>query len=101
VAETVQRLLRATDFLARYGGEEFLLILSPTRAADASRVCERVRRAIAELHSPSLPAEHRISVSIGTTEHHAADSMAMTLHRADQAMYEAKRRGRNCVVSAD
>jgi len=101
VADTVQPLLRATDVLARYGGEEFLLILSQTRAVDASRVCERVRRAIAELQSPSLPPEQRISVSIGTAEHHAADPMAMTLQRADKALYEAKDRGRNCVASGD
>lgn len=101
MAHAVQPLLRATDMLARYGGEEFLLLLSQTRAAEAMLVCERVRKVVADLQLPVLPDDCRISISIGTAEHKPAIPVAKTLQRADMALYEAKGRGRNCVVSAE
>jgi diguanylate cyclase (GGDEF)-like protein len=100
LAATVQPMLRATDFLARYGGEEFLVGLSQTALAGAALVGERVRRAVAERTFPSVPPAQHVTVSIGVAEHHPPDPMDSTLRRADAALYEAKRQGRNQVVIA-
>jgi diguanylate cyclase len=99
-AATAQAELRATDFLARYGGEEFLIGLSQTALAQAVVVAERIRCAVEERPFSALPSERRVTVSIGIVEHCPSDSIDRTLFRVDAALYEAKRRGRNCVVSA-
>jgi diguanylate cyclase (GGDEF)-like protein len=100
MARTVQPLLRATDILARYGGEEFLLVLSQTSSSEALLVCERIRKAVEELRLPFLGAGERMTVSIGVAQHRDGDAVEKTLQRADTALYEAKRRGRNCVLPA-
>jgi len=100
LAVAVQPLLRATDALARYGGEEFLLLLSQTPGADALGVCERVRKRIEDTRLDFLPKQRRITVSLGMAEHRNGDTLEQTLKRADAALYEAKRSGRNCVVAA-
>lgn len=99
-AATAQAQLRATDFLGRYGGEEFLIGLSQTRLADALVVGERIRRAVERRPFASLPAGKRVTVSMGMVEHRPHDPIDRTLSRVDAALYEAKHRGRNCVVSA-
>lgn len=86
-------LLRASDLLGRYGGEEFLVLLPATDAATALEVAERLR--LARSASPELPA---CTVSIGVaTTHGPGDSLQALLARADQALYGAKRAGRNRV----
>ena len=97
--DTVSKLLRPTGFVARFGGEEFLLVLSQAAAADAARVAERIRRAVAEAETP-FPDGRRITVSIGVAEHRTPEPIDDTLARADRALYQAKRDGRDRVVLA-
>ena len=97
-AATTQAQLRATDFLARYGGEEFLIGLSQTSLDEGVVVAERIRCAVEERRFPTLPSERRVTVSIGIVTHRPSDPIDRTLSRVDTALYEAKRRGRNCVV---
>jgi len=100
-AATVQAQLRATDFLARYGGEEFLLALSQTGLADAARLAERVRANVAAAVFEALPAERRVTVSIGVAQLLPGELIETTLYRADAALYAAKSRGRDRVVCAE
>lgn len=95
-----QREIRATDTIARYGGEEFVLLLPDANIATAKAVVERVRRALAE--APVTVNEQRIplTVSVGLAERKAEEALDTLLRRADEAVYEAKRAGRNCVVLA-
>src|SRR5262245_61288326 len=98
-AATAQTQLRATDFLGRYGGEEFVVGLSQTALAEAGVVAERIREAVERRPFSSLPPGKRVTVSIGIVEHCPPDPIDRTLSRVDAALYEAKHRGRNCVVS--
>ena len=90
--------LREVDHLARWGGEEFLALLPATSGADAmvmaERLCERVR------HLPLVNDDHRLALtaSIGVAEWLGAqDTIAAMVGRADAALYEAKREGRDRV----
>jgi diguanylate cyclase (GGDEF)-like protein len=90
---------RASDLVARYGGEEFAILLPDTDAEAAAQVAQACLRAVAALgiaHGSS-PAGEQVSVSIGVcTLAVTAEATAATLiTRADQALYEAKRAGRN------
>ena len=93
--------LRATDFVARFGGEEFLVALSQTALAGAALVAERVRAVVAAASIVGLPAERRVTVSIGVAQHRPGESIEATLQRADAALYKAKDQGRNRVICAD
>ncbi len=101
VAAALTRLLRRTDSLGRLGGEEFALLLVETDLGTAEVVAERFRAEVAaiDLHTDDgRPVPLR--VSIGVTEYRpVADTMSMMLFRADQGLYQAKKGGRNRVVS--
>jgi len=100
--------LRASDVLARYGGEEFVLLLPATGTQRAAEIAERLRAAVASLAlTPTRGESLRVTASFGLANL-AADQRATLedpglwlLRQADQALYAAKARGRNCVVTAD
>lgn len=95
----VQAELRFTDVMARYGGDEFIVLLPETPPKGALEVADRIRDAVA-----SAPLEldgKRVSctVSIGIAGHPAdGNTLDAVVARADRAMYQAKRQGRNRVV---
>jgi diguanylate cyclase (GGDEF)-like protein len=97
LAQLLRHRLRSADLLARIGGEEFLAVLVGIAPQQAAEICERLRLAVAE-HDWAATAPGlfvRISVGIaGGAPPLAADSL---LHRADAALYAAKRAGRNRV----
>jgi diguanylate cyclase (GGDEF)-like protein len=96
--------VRKPDFVARYGGEEFAVVMPETDCKEAFHLAERIREAVEMLTTPGgeSHADNRISVSIGIAEipSHAAD-MASLIREADDALYLAKSRGRNRVVSCE
>jgi diguanylate cyclase (GGDEF)-like protein len=101
IADDCSSMRRETDIVARIGGEEFAILLPETNEGAAEGVAERLRKQI-EDHSHVFPGEEtRISVSIGvagaTLDMPAFETM---LKRADEALYQAKRGGRNLVVKA-
>jgi diguanylate cyclase (GGDEF)-like protein len=96
-AATVQRQIRDSDSFGRYGGEEFLLMLPETSIDEALALAERVRANIARLGFSELP-ELAVTVSIGVAEFRIDESIAQTVARADEALYQAKSGGRNRVV---
>lgn len=83
-------LLRPTDSIGRRGGDEFLVVLPGSTTADAATVLERLRVAV-----PS-----GVTCSIGAAHRRPGDSASLLVSRADAALYEAKRRGRDRVVWA-
>jgi diguanylate cyclase (GGDEF)-like protein len=102
VAATLKRVLRRTvDTVARYGGEEFAAILPGTSRADAELLAEHVRSAVAELALPhawsSVAGVVTISIGVASVEAGVDLSADAVLRMADEALYAAKRSGRNRV----
>ncbi len=93
----IQGRLRACDFLARLGGDEFLILMPDTTRAEAHAWIERVRGALQRGCAPMLPRV--ITASFGVSEHCSGERPTALLKRADQALYAAKRAGRNRTVS--
>ena len=97
----IKRSIRGIDLACRYGGEEFVIVMPETDVAVAAMVAERLRRRIAaepfaiQQGAGSIP----VTISIGIAALRGKDDTAATLlKRADQALYRAKRDGRNRVV---
>jgi diguanylate cyclase (GGDEF)-like protein len=101
VARALEEALpRATDFVARYGGEEFACILPATDGRGAIAVAERLRAAVESLRIVHARSDHGfLTVSLGATACRglARSGLPTLLNRADKALYEAKRKGRNRV----
>jgi two-component system cell cycle response regulator len=97
IAAALRRRIRAFDSIARYGGEEFTVVMPDTSQADAMLAAERLRMAITEMtFTPEPGLVHGLTVSIGVSCSHGDDVTAeQLLLAADQALYEAKRSGRN------
>jgi len=97
----IRKCIRNIDLACRYGGEEFVLVMPETDMAVATMVAERLRRRIAgegfTIQNGARSIEVTISIGLaGATG--ADDNAAAILKRADQALYQAKRDGRNRVV---
>ncbi|MET0773079.1 MAG: sensor domain-containing diguanylate cyclase [Candidatus Limnocylindrales bacterium] len=97
VAGAIARSLRAEDTPVRYGGEEFAVILRRASAPQAAEVGERIRHAVAGLEPATMGVDARVTVSVGVAVAGAEEVMGTVIERADQALYRAKRRGRDRV----
>lgn len=98
VGRCMQEALRAGDLAGRLGGDEFSLLLSGATLHQAMGVAERI---VLQLQAQS--PEHRLPVltlSFGLVQVRAGEDVDAALHRADQALYEAKRQGRSRAVAA-
>ena len=100
----VQAHMRVTDRFARWGGEEFVLLMPVTTPVEsASLAVERIRSAVAA-HAwagiEALPADFRVTVSAGVATSVQGEPVEALVARADTALYQAKRAGRNCFVMA-
>jgi two-component system, cell cycle response regulator len=104
VAKRALSNVRGFDLVARYGGEEFLVIMPETTLASAGTVADRLRRAIGEhpIDVSGSPGFLRVTISIGVAVT-AGEIMppAQLLKNADEALYAAKRAGRNKVMVWD
>ena len=98
VGVLLQQMTRPGDLVARFGGEEFVLLLRCADPATAARVAERIRAGISEMQCS--PAKQTITASFGVTMVAAADDLESALERADLAVYQAKREGRNRVIAS-
>jgi two-component system cell cycle response regulator len=96
----VRKSIRGIDLACRYGGEEFVIVMPETDLAVAARVAERLRRRIATEAFPIRQGAITLDVttSIGLAGLGRNDTPAAILERADIALYQAKREGRNRVV---
>lgn len=95
LAQRVQQSLRPMDQVARYGGEEFVVLLPQTPAAEAQQVLARLQRSLSA--SLFLHDEQPVFVtfSAGVSEYRDGERIEEVLERADEALYEAKRTGKN------
>ena len=93
VATILQQHVKTFDVLARFGGEEFILILPKTKYPYALNVAERLRKVI---EKESLDS-YQVRVSLGVTTFEKGDTYTTLIHKADEALYQAKANGRNRV----
>ena len=102
VAEIIRRAVRVFDICARFGGEEFAIIMPGSDADHAARVAERIRLRI-ESYQPLDDRFRtlRVTASIGVATSAADTTESDLIERADRALYEAKRSGKNRVSPAD
>jgi len=98
----IKKSIRGIDLACRYGGEEFVVVMPETDMAVATMVAERLRRRIASEPFPIQQGARTIEVtiSIGIAALERDEDAAAVFKRADQALYRAKRDGRNRVVPA-
>jgi two-component system cell cycle response regulator len=101
-ATRLKKSIRGIDLACRYGGEEFVIVMPETDMAVAAIVAERIRRRIASepfvIGNGATALDVTISIGIAALSG-VEDSAALILKRADQALYRAKRDGRNRVVA--
>ncbi len=99
-AQRMTRELRQSDVLGRYGGEEFLLLLPGCEAPDAQRLAERLRQCIAGEPLVTSAGKVSFTISLGVTSTGEGEKIgiAAVLQRADEALYQAKREGRDRVA---
>ena len=97
---TVLSALRSEDVLGRFGGEEFIVLLPETDAIGAELVAQRVRQLVSEIVIDTAQEPLSFTVSIGVAEAKRDESIEEIQKRADEALYEAKKNGRDCVVTA-
>lgn len=95
VGRILQSSVRINDLAVRYGGEEFAVLLPDTDKESAYIVAQRIRTAIEGAEWTLRP----VTVSVGLAITSNADDCETLVERADQGLYEAKRQGRNCVIS--
>lgn len=96
---TCRAQLRQVDLLVRWGGEEFAVLLPDTDRAGCQNVAEKLRQSVSHLTVPGGSEEAHITISVGGAMWTPEDEdLEALLRRADMALYQAKRRGRDCVV---
>ena len=100
LSEILKHKLRPTDAVARYGGEEFALLLPGAGIQDAMTTVARLQRELTTHVFMHQGSRTFITFSAGVTEVRDADTLNSAIARADEAMYRAKRDGKNCVRSA-
>jgi diguanylate cyclase (GGDEF)-like protein/PAS domain S-box-containing protein len=104
VAQTVVAQVRASDVVARYGGDEFIVLLPHASASQALPIAERIRASVEGLrldasHADEEPLAITLSIGISEMQHMPSDeNVERIIQRADDALYKAKRSGRNRTV---
>ncbi|MBE0469672.1 MAG: diguanylate cyclase [Methyloprofundus sp.] len=101
ISKLLSKYCRETDFVSRFGGEEFTMLLSNTHSEAALVLAEKVRRIIEKTGFNYAGKAISITISCGIAELQASDNQESLFVRADKALYEAKKKGRNqCVIAA-
>ncbi len=100
VVRIVKQTLRSIDVIARYGGEEFLIVMPETSLEEAARAMTRVQRELTTHFFTANDQRLFITFSAGVAIRSPHESQDSVVKRADKAMYEAKKSGKNRVVTA-
>lgn len=100
VSNVIRSNIRSEDYVGRWGGEEFLIIMPNASKELGLAMAEYIRHALAR--EPSPISDEVITASFGVSQRASNEDFASCFKRADDALYQAKARGRNCsVVAAD
>lgn len=94
----IKEKLNDGDLFGRFGGDEFAILLPGTNEEQSGEAAERLRLAVEHMRVPAIPVSFTISMGIITLDRWMEPGVNKLYKWCDQALYEAKRRGRNCVV---
>lgn len=97
-AQTIKKHTRENDLLVRWGGEEFAIIVLEVDRINFKALSEKLRKCVADIQFEQIP---NITASVGASLYQPGDTPNSILKRADTALYQAKKNGRNCVIFAD
>ena len=100
LAALVSSTLRPSDHVARYGGEEFVVLLPDTPVDEGQQILTRLQRALTGGLFMHENKQVFVTFSAGVTAYRAGERLEDALERADQALYEAKRTGKNRTCAA-
>jgi diguanylate cyclase (GGDEF)-like protein len=95
IAKIIKDSIRKSDICGRFGGEEFVIVLPNTKLSGAMKLAERIRETIQNHTFDFNGKKINVTVSIGITSVGVNDSYESLISRADEALYEAKEKGRN------
>ena len=102
VAQTIkQALRRPADLAARYGGEEFVIVLPNTQLEEAVQILSRVRRTLTKKFFLHENKRLLITFSAGIAQHRPGESQDHIFKRADDALYRAKKSGKNQILVSE
>ncbi len=101
LADCLSRNLRNIDIFGRLGGEEFAILLPMTDRTQALETAERLRKSLSEMRVSVNDQILHVTASFGIAGLDDDGTLGQILLRADAALYEAKRHGRNCCMSAN
>lgn len=99
ISEILKNSIRDSDFVARWGGEEFLVLLPNTPIKQGLIIAEDIREKIAKHHFKYNDIDHHITATFGVASYGVESNFVETLKHADQALYDGKQQGRNCVIT--
>ena len=94
----IRETVRTNDLIGRFGGEEFMLVLPDSRLDEAAAVLTRLQRRLAERQISWANKQLLVTFSGGVAAHRPGESLDELIKRADQALYEAKRVGKDRVI---
>lgn len=97
LCDSLKKSLREYDQVFRTGGEEFIIVLNQADPGIATAIAERIRKKIAETHFIVGDQTLQVTVSIGVACYSRGESTDQLMKRADEALYRAKKEGRNCI----
>ncbi|MCM8788844.1 MAG: sensor domain-containing diguanylate cyclase, partial [Candidatus Omnitrophica bacterium] len=103
IADMLHQNIKGSDIVARYGGEEFIIVFPETKKEIAFRICDNIRRKVEDVKFPGEEFQPGcdLTISFGIAEFPVdGKNTDELIRKADMALYEAKRQGRNRVVAA-
>jgi diguanylate cyclase len=101
LAKVIRSTVRPTDVVCRYGGEEFVILLPGTGLQDSIVVVSRLQRELTKRFFLHDNQRLLLTFSAGVAERRGGETREQTIGRADAAMYQAKRSGKNRVLVAE
>ncbi|WP_456396577.1 diguanylate cyclase [Desulfurobacterium sp.] len=98
IVNKIRSLIRSSDILVRYGGEEFVIYLPYTTLKDAIKLAERIRKEIEKMVIDTEDEKKiKVTISLGVAEREPGETLEQVIKKADEALYRAKKEGRNRV----
>jgi len=104
VARSLQEGLKGQDIACRYGGEEFVILLPKTSSEGAAKIANILRQTIKSKEIRNRKTGEvltRVTISAGVSQFKPEDEIQAWVDRADKSLYQAKRKGRDCVVVSE